>query len=382
MKTRFFIMLAIVIPVFAIFGCGGDEEDVIQLLKTDPPDGGEIGNLGTLTMTFDAEPTTVNIDSPAGSRAAKITGKTATYTFTTQDQLVPGGKVPIGISWISKGGSTGSKIVRLTIVAGGNGANSKSDNTKIAYVRDDNIWVMNADGSNQRNITPGVPGGYPTWSPSGEQIAFMMRGDEGGTYIMNADGSNQRKISMSSGALAWSPLGEQIAFDIGFDIWVMNTDGSNVQKITSYDDCALYYPHWCAGWPSWSPSGKQIVYGVGHDIWVMNADGSNKQEIASDIHSCSEIIRPSWSPSGEEIAYENEYEYQGGDIWVMDPYGGNHRNITNTSREECEPVWSPSGKQIAFISANDIWVVNTDGSNVRRLTNTSESEKHPAWSPK
>ena len=52
MTTRFFVMLAIMLPVLAIFGCGGDEE-VIQLIKTDPPDGGELGNFGTLTMTFD-----------------------------------------------------------------------------------------------------------------------------------------------------------------------------------------------------------------------------------------------------------------------------------------------------------------------------------------
>jgi hypothetical protein len=109
-------MLAIMLPVLAIFGCGGDEE-VIQLMETDPPDGGEIGNLGTLTMTFDGEPTEVTIELPGGSRTAKITGKTATYTFTTDDALVPGSNIPIGIIWVSKGGSMGSKIVKFTIVA-------------------------------------------------------------------------------------------------------------------------------------------------------------------------------------------------------------------------------------------------------------------------
>ena len=164
MKTRFFVMLAIAISVLAIFGCG-EEEDVIQLLKTNPPDGGEIGNLGTLTMTFDAEPTEVTIESPRGSRTAKITGKKATYTFTADDSLVPGGKVPIGISWVSKDGSTGSKIVRLTIVAGGNGGNGKSDNTKIAYVRGGDIWVMNADGSNVRKLTNIGDAHQPVWAP-------------------------------------------------------------------------------------------------------------------------------------------------------------------------------------------------------------------------
>ena len=142
MKTRFFVMLAIVLPVLAIFGCGEDEEDVIQLLKTDPPDGGEIGNLGTLMMTFDGEPTTVTIESPEGSRAAKITGKTATYTFTTDDSLVPGSNVPIGISWVSKGGSTGSKIVKFTIVAGGNGA------TKVNIERWKNVTLVSTHERN------------------------------------------------------------------------------------------------------------------------------------------------------------------------------------------------------------------------------------------
>jgi WD40 repeat protein len=120
MKTRFFIMLVIELPVLAIFGCGGDEE-VIQLIKTDPPDGGELGNFGTLTMTFDGEPTEVTIELPGGSKTVRIIGKTATYTFTTEDGLVLGNNVPIGISWVSKGGSTGGKIVKFTIVPGGDG---------------------------------------------------------------------------------------------------------------------------------------------------------------------------------------------------------------------------------------------------------------------
>ena len=130
-------ILAFVI-LFLIVGCGEDEENIIQLLKTDPPNSRELGNLGTLTMTFDGEPTTVTIDSPGGSRTAKIVGKTATYTFTSEDSLVPGGEVPIGISWVSKDGSKGSKIVRLRIIAAG----EKSDEGGEVIIGDDGAEMV------------------------------------------------------------------------------------------------------------------------------------------------------------------------------------------------------------------------------------------------
>jgi Tol biopolymer transport system component len=69
------------------------------------------------------------------------------------------------------------------------------------------IYVMGADGENQRALTPINGGMYPTWSPDGRFIAFAAQTEEGiKVYIMNPDGSNVQPISPEgSNRPAWRP---------------------------------------------------------------------------------------------------------------------------------------------------------------------------------
>ena len=112
------------------------------------------------------------------------------------------------------------------------------------------VYVVNADGSGQRNLTrsPGYEGG-PAWSPDGRKIAFAKGSRScraGGAcigntevFVMNADGSNERRLTRNpghDGAPAWSPDGRKIAFaserDGNPEIYVMNTDGSGQRNLT------------------------------------------------------------------------------------------------------------------------------------------------------
>src|SRR5947209_12075953 len=80
-----------------------------------------------------------------------------------------------------------------------------STNGKIAFasMRDGNaeIYVMNADGSLQVNLTKNPARDLnPAWSPDGTKITFTTNRDGRlEIYLMNADGSGQVRLTNSSG---------------------------------------------------------------------------------------------------------------------------------------------------------------------------------------
>ena len=92
-----------------------------------------------------------------------------------------------------------------------------------------NVHVMNEDGSNLRQLTHIPDGSWPigawspTWSPNGEQIAFVSnRNDESNVYIINADGQNERRITtadMFYETVCWLSIGDQIPTLINLGSW-------------------------------------------------------------------------------------------------------------------------------------------------------------------
>ena len=218
----------------------------------------------------------------------------------------------------------------------------------------------------------------PSWSPDGRQIAFSTFSQ---IYVMDADGSNQQPLTGSSVwkfGPSWSPDGRQIAFysyredkDRG-DISLMNADGSNIRDLTtgSGDDRS----------PTWSPDGRYIAFSRNSVIYVIGSDGSNLRQL-TDIRG----LDPSWSPDGRQIAFSTLSQ-----IYVMDAEGNNQRPLTTGSEDDRSPAWSPDGRYIAFSRGNDIYVIDSDGSNLRQLTTgltetvsspDPPGDREPTWSP-
>ena len=115
---------------------------------------------------------------------------------------------------------------------------------------------MNPDGSQAVNLTRnGAADGFPTWSPTGEQILFVSdRDGMRDLYLMAADGSNVRRVFKKiaeRGYPTWAPNGNQIAYQRG-DIIYIATLGKQMEE------------HLVSGFhPAWSPDGTEIVFASG-----------------------------------------------------------------------------------------------------------------------
>jgi Tol biopolymer transport system component len=247
----------------------------------------------------------------------------------------------------------------------------------------DEIYVMNPDGSGQTRLTmdPAVDE-WPNWSSDAKMIVFTRWQDRAPQiYVMAADGSGQTRLTdgpSRNQTAAWSPDGKRIAFssdrDGGYsEIYVMNADGSGQTRLT-YDAVPVFSP-------AWSPDGRQIVVSKRERIWVIAADGSAQTQLTSgwlDFH-------PVWSPDGNRIAF-SRYQSSGYEIYVMGADGSALTRLTNSPGvDDFGPSWSPDGTEIVFSSNRDgsreLYVMNADGSNVRRLTNNDAADEWPTWGP-
>jgi WD40-like Beta Propeller Repeat len=165
------------------------------------------------------------------------------------------------------------------------------------------VHVAAADGGSDEVVhSESAPGTYAvfssTFSPDGSQILFDA-GTENGydIFVMDADGSNIRQITDSGTDYnpSWSPDGSEIVFTrqeaaSESDIFVMDANGSSVHRLTD-DDGSFTNLN-----PQFSPDGTRITYeaarngGVG-PIVEMHPNGSHARTLVE-----SDVLGFSWQP--------------------------------------------------------------------------------------
>jgi alpha-tubulin suppressor-like RCC1 family protein len=126
------------------------------------------------------------------------------------------------------------------------------------------VMTVNADGTALDTLTLNTSGDFaPDWSPDGSQVAFVSsRVSPQSIFVMNADGTGQTQVTTGYVVydVAWSPNGKRLAFT-GYSVsacctrtlWTVNTDGSGVVEVPNV---AVQTPQD----PVWSPSGDSLIY--------------------------------------------------------------------------------------------------------------------------
>ena len=260
---------------------------------------------------------------------------------------------------------------------------------KIAFIshRDgyDDVWIMNADGSNPVNLTQGRYCASPVWSPDGTKIAYIdVDDDETWPY--------------------------------GGEIWLMDVDGSNPQQVT--DDSVEKLRLW------WSEDGRSLYYtavptGPIPDEWdgpdtgvyfVMALDGSDSSPV-----DWREVPRTSLSPDGNKeagiVLREKGDEENIARLYIRDVREDESSSIHGASFFRVIPLpdlpnpdqpfwhpdssvmvpyedftWGPNSTRVAFTSFTtsdgfrEVWAVDIDGSHLVNLTNGLGGHS-PAWRP-
>jgi TolB protein len=136
-------------------------------------------------------------------------------------------------------------------------------NRVIGEARDNSMDLasVHPDGSDLQRITRAGGFTYASYSPDGRLILHRrQQGKSSQIFVMNADGSNDRNLSggfTEDGWPAWSPDGGRIVFsrhtEKGFQVFIMNRGGGAVRQLT---DAMGEFVN-----PRWSPNGSKIMCG-------------------------------------------------------------------------------------------------------------------------
>ncbi len=252
------------------------------------------------------------------------------------------------------------------------------------------IWEMDHDGSNQRQITRyGSITTFPAVSPDRSKIAFTTY-VEGlpMLYIHSLETLRRlpfynQKASMNATA-EFTPDGRQIIFSSTAggrfpQLYISNLDGSELRRLTYSDSIDVE--------PKVNPkTGAEIVFVSGRSgmpqIYKMNIDGANVMRLTNGE---GEAVNPSWHPDGQHIAFSWTKGYDPGNynVFIMDVATREFVQLTHGAGRNENPSWAPDGRHIVFSSnrsgSTQIWTMLGDGTQLRQLTTQGNNEK-PVWS--
>ena len=261
------------------------------------------------------------------------------------------------------------------------------------------LYVMNADGSNLRQVTRRIPtaDGYshasPDWSPDGELIAFDAwsgRAETSHTFTVKPDGTSLKDLGVAT-MPTFSADGKRLAFT-----WVFN--GQATMDLAGEDRKVITPDGWGA---QWSPDGKWISYELrgrfnrrfASNVSIVDVKTKETRQLLEGEHAArfSQIYwNMEWSPDSRQIVFKGRLSDGTYETCITSVDGSSKGfKVLTTLSVGTDFGWHPDGKSIlmslhsAAHSGNRIFVydLTTDEMSLLKTQPMDQHNDHAVWSP-
>lgn len=263
-----------------------------------------------------------------------------------------------------------------------------------------NIFTIDVETGETTQVTRGTGfDGNPGWSPDYTKIVFVSDRDRGARdneiYTVNADGSDPRRITNSRietyTSPKFSPDGRQIVATMRqqgeYYIVVMRPDGTGARPLTG--------AYRFAEFPAWGPGGEEVFFsaieteGVPADIFAVNVQTS---EVRTIVASPNADVCPHFTRDGRYMTYASSPRDEPGgafdlykhDLSSSDTTGASDELLLGGPPRDDYANPSPDATVWVFVTdrdgQNELYLMDPDGANQRRLTNTPNARENvPDW---
>jgi len=273
------------------------------------------------------------------------------------------------------------------------------DGKTIAFNLLGDIYTLPIAGGAPKRIAEGLAWEVqPRFSPDGKRIAFTSdRGGGDNVWVMNVDGSDKRQVTKEDFRLlnqpTWSPDGRFIAAKKHFttgrslgtgEVWLYHVSGGGgvvlVKRPNEQHQKEL-------GEPIFARDGKSIFYtknitagpifeyaqDSNTDLFHIERYELETGEITTAVSGAGGSVRPTPSPDGKKIAFVRR-ERTKSKLYVKDLTSGVERKVYDALDQDVQEVWAvtglypnmawtPDGKSLVFWAGGKIRRVDADGSN-------------------